>query len=332
MGTQSEIHPQNPSGSHKIVLIACYFGKLPPYARLVLHSASYNPSIDWLIIGDQEPEIPLPKNVRFIRYTIKELEQRMARSCDTHVDIRHYYDLTRLKPTYGLCFEEHLKGYDFWGHVDLDMIYGDLRSFLPAHILETHARIYARGHLSLFRNTPEVNRHFMLHAPGAPFYKDVLANLDHRQFDEWDGIWKIYRYHRIPQYHAEAIADIWPPSRYKIRRFDALEIPNHPYQIFYWHQGKTYQAYYHREGGLFDREVAYVHFQKRGLPAPTFEQDQVAGFTIGPKGFAPYDRENLTQSEMQALNIAEWKPMPEILKEWIRGLQRKAARITGFRK
>ena len=308
-------------------MIACYFGKLPPYVSLVLQSAAHNPSIDWLIIGDQEPETQLPPNVRFIHSDIHEVEREIQRTCDTPVVIHRVYDLTRLKPTYGLCFEKYLAAYDFWGHVDLDMIYGDLRAFLPDDVLESHARIYCRGHLSLFRNTPEVNRLFMLSAPGAPCYKQVLANLDHHQFDEWDGIWKIFRYHRIKQYHAEVIADIPPPTRYKNLRFDTTELQNYPRQIFYWHQGKTYQAYYHREGGLFDREVAYVHFQKRKLPAPIFDPADVNGFTIGPMGFTPYDRENLTMDEMEALNPTRWKPFAEIRQLWMLGLQRKTKKL-----
>lgn len=309
---KKEPYPHDPPLRHRIALIACYFGKLPSYISLVLHSAAHNASIDWLIVGDHPPDYPLPPNVSFIPSTLQELEREIERTCDTPVVIHHYYDLTRLKPTYGLCFEKYLAGYDFWGHVDLDMIYGDLRAFLPDEILESNDRIYCRGHLSLFRNTPEVNRYFMLKAPGAPYYKDVLANISREQFDEWDGIWKIFRYHRIKQYHAEVIADIHAPSAYKVQRFEATELENHPHQVFYWHQGKTYQAYYHWEGGLFDREVAYVHFQKRRLPAPTFEAPEVNGFTIGPQGFAPYDRENLTRKEMSELNPTRWKTVAEI--------------------
>ena len=316
------------SFKHRIILVVCYFGKLPSYGSLVFRSVAHNPSIDWLVIGDHPPDYPLPPNVKFIPSTLQELGREIERTCGARTVIDNVYDLTRLKPTYGLCFEKYLAGYDFWGHVDLDMIYGDLRAFLPEEILETHDRIYCRGHLGLFRNTPEVNRYFMLNAPGAPDYKDVLANISREQFDEWDGIWKIFRYHRIKQYHADVIADIHAPSTYKVRRFDATELENHAHQVFYWHQGKTFQAYYHWEGGLFDHEVAYVHFQKRKLPAPTFEASEVNGFTIGPLGFAPYDRENLTREEMSVLNPTSWKPAAEITAGVKKGFIRRFKRIA----
>jgi hypothetical protein len=296
---------------HRIALVVCYFGKLPNYSRLVMRSAGANPSIDWFIYGDNAPDYELPGNVRFLPLSMPELQGIMEEACGTPVRIDRPIDLTRLKPTYGLCFRERLAGYDFWGHVDLDMIYGDLRKFLPEELLDEYPRVHVRGHLSLYRNTAEVNRYFMLQAPGAPDYREVLANRDRTQFDEWPGIWKIFRYHRIKQYHAEVIADIKAPNWNRITRFEAEELPNYPHQVFYWHGGKTFQAYYHREGGLFDHEVAYVHFQKRAFPEPASDTLASPGFLIGPGGFTPYDRENLSPIEMDRLN----GDIPRSLKE-----------------
>lgn len=310
--------------------MVCYFGKLPNYSRLVMRSAATNPSIDWFIFGDTPPDYDLPANVQFLPLTMPELQQIMEDACDTPVRIDQPIDLTRLKPTYGLCFTKRLVDYDFWGHVDLDMIYGDLRKFLPPELLEDYLRVHVRGHLSLYRNTTEVNRLFMLQAPGAPDYREILANRDRTQFDEWPGIWKIFRYHQIPQYHAEVIADIKPPNWNYITRFEAEELPNHPHQVFYWHGGKTFQAYYHREGGLFDHEVAYVHFQKRVFPEPPPATLASPGFLVGPGGFTPYDRENLSPSEMDTLNA----PIPRSFAErrklrirrWMRALEKRRVR------
>ena len=171
----------------------------------------------------------------------------------------------------------------------------------------------------------------MLGSPETPDYREVFLNpAILPQFDEWPGIWKIFRYHRIKQYHADVIADIHPPSTYKVRRFDATELENYAHQFFYWHQGKTYQAYYHWEGGLFDHEVAYVHFQKRKLPAPKFEASEINGFTIGPLGFAPYDLENLTREEMSLLNPTRWKSFAEITAVAKRRFIRRLNKVTSF--
>jgi len=35
----------------------------------------------------------------------------------------------------GLIFEDYVAGYDFWGHCDLDVVWGDIRKFLHTRIL-----------------------------------------------------------------------------------------------------------------------------------------------------------------------------------------------------
>jgi hypothetical protein len=286
----------------KIRLISCYFGKLPPYIELVLKSMACNPSIDWLIVTDDNRPLDLPPNVAIRHETPESLAALLSTYTGQKAVITSLYDFTRLKPLFGRCFPEEFRGYGFWGHIDLDMIFGDLRKFITEKVLAEYDRIFSRGHLCLFRNVPRVHDAILLPAPGAVHYQDVLSGKNTMPFDEWDGIWKIFRYHQLPQYHDECIADIRPPTAKIARRFEAYELTNHPEQVFYWYRGKVYQSYYHREGGIFDREVAYIHFQKRSLPAPDFDVSDTNGFTIGPLGFARYEMENLSRSEMRALN------------------------------
>jgi hypothetical protein len=306
----------------KIRLISCYFGKLPPYIGLVLKSMACNPSIDWLIVTDDSRPLDLPPNVAIRHETPESLAALLSTCTGQEAVIASLYDFTRLKPLFGRCFPEEIRGYGFWGHIDLDMIFGDLRKFITEEMLAEYYRIFSRGHLCLFRNVPRVHDAILLRAPGAIHYRDVLSGKNAMPFDEWDGIWKIFRYHQLPQYHDECIADIRPPTPKLIRRFEAYGLDNYPEQIFYWHNGKVYQAYYSREGGLFDREIAYIHFQKRGLPAPGFDVARTDGFIIGPLGFAPYGRENLSREEMRAMNPERKVPTYTRLK---RGLSKRWA-------
>jgi len=314
----------------QIALLACYFGKLPPFARLVFRSMGMNHGLNWILITDTAPDFDLPPNVTLKIQSLQSIADRCGEICGFPIELSNPYDICSLRPMFGLCFEEDLRGYDFWGHVDMDVIFGDILHFLPDTVFENHDRVLCRGHLSMYRNSEAVNHAFKQQSPGGMDYRIIFRNLPQRpfQFDEWQGIWKIMRYHRFRQYHDEFIADIKPPTRYRFGRFEAEELPNHPYQFFYWHGGKTFQAYYHREGGLIDREVAYIHFQKRPLPAPDFPLDSVPGFSIGPEGFAPYDRENLTPAEMQALNRDLMKPAELILRETVQRVRRKWSKLT----
>jgi hypothetical protein len=285
-----------------ICLTSCYFGALPPYMELVLKSMAANTTIDWLLVTDAEIPWTLPHNVKIRRETLESMTCLLEETTGERVTVATVYDITRLKPFFGRVLQSDLKAYSFWGHVDLDMIFGDLRKFVTEEILATHDRVFSRGHLCLYRNVDRIHEAFKLSAPGAVYYKDVVSKKVVLPFDEWDGVWKIFRYHGIPQYHRECIADIIPSSNKIVRRFEASEITNHPHQFFYWMNGKACQAYHHREGGILDREVAYIHFQKRKLPAPIFDPAEVTGFSIGPLGFKPYHMENLSVDEMDALN------------------------------
>lgn len=63
---------------------------------------------------------------------------------------------------FGLLYEEELEGYDYWGHTDLDCVYGRVGYFLPdtmlgeLDIFSNHAT-YVSGPWSLYRNSELVN-------------------------------------------------------------------------------------------------------------------------------------------------------------------------------
>ena len=217
------------------------------------------------------------------------------------------------KPAFGVFFEELLAGYDFWGHCDLDMIFGNLRKFLREDILAAHDKVLCRGHLTLYRNTPEINRHFMRDSPGVRSYREVFQAGKPYQFDEWLGVDLIYRYHNLRQFHAEFIADIVAPTRWKYTRFEGAAIRNYPEQVFYWHQGRVFHAYFNCDHGINDDEYAYIHFQKRPMPAPAFDPFAVNGFLVTPDGFFPYNREPLTDEDFARYNRERWRPRKQIL-------------------
>jgi hypothetical protein len=313
--------PEN-SQETRIVIITCYFGNLPNYFPLVSRSIAENIDIDWHLFTDDQTPRDYPPNL-FVHYTnLESIADRISEAGGINVTLTQPYQICSLRPAFGLAFHDVVKNYHFWAYCDIDLIFGNIRSFLPSNIMD-YGRVFVRGHLSLYRNITDVNRAFLLDAPGALSYKEVASKVNISwQFDEWPGIWKIFRYHRIPQYHAEVIADIKPPNWKHITRFEAEELPNHPHQVFYWHGGKTFQAYYHREGGLFDHEVAYVHFQKRAFPEPDANTIASPGFLIGPAGFTPYDRENLSPVEMDRLNGDIPRSLKERLGLWVRRLGR----------
>jgi len=66
----------------------------------------------------------------------------------------------------GLLYEEEIKGCDYWGHIDFDMVFGDMDKFYPDEMIGEYDVIsghdtYVCGCFSLYRNCKEVNELFM---------------------------------------------------------------------------------------------------------------------------------------------------------------------------
>jgi hypothetical protein len=323
--------PENPSKTARssICLIRWWFGEFPAYMDCLMRSCEGNPDIDWLILTDNRTPRKFPPNVRLKHISADELRALFSSKLGFAVNLPRTDLLPIFKPAFGFFFEELIQGYDFWGCCDFDMIFGDLRKFLPEPILAAYDKILCRGHLTLYRNTEKVNRYFMLKCPGVQDYREVFQAGRPYQFDEWRGIYLIFRYHNLLQFHDEFIVDVVPPTRWKITRFEGTAIENYPEQVFYWHQGKIFHAHYNRgDRGIVDEEYAYIHFQKRVLPAPEFAADEVNGFFITPDGFFPYDREPLTDADFARYNRECWRPWHQILRTLCRGIRKRLGSLS----
>lgn len=310
-----------------VCLVRWWFGDFPAYMDCILRSCAANPDIDWLLLTDNPSRKNFPPNVHTHLTNLDELRRLFSAKLGFPVNVPKSDQLTVFKPAFGVFFEELLKNYDFWGCCDLDMIFGDLRKFLREDILAAHDKILCRGHLTLYRNTEKVNRYFMLDCPGVRNYRDVFQGGTPYQFDEWHGIYLILRYHGIPQFHDEFIVDVVPPTRWKMTRFEGTAIPNRPEQVFYWHQGRVFHAFYNCDRGIEDREYAYIHFQKRRLPAPAFNPFETAGFLITPDGFFPYHREPLSPADFARYNRECWRSRKEIFRIIVRGIGKRLGLI-----
>lgn len=47
-------------------------------------------------------------------------------------------------------FQEYIKDYDFWGHCDADLIFGDIRKFVTDDILNKYDRLGVDGFFPCF--------------------------------------------------------------------------------------------------------------------------------------------------------------------------------------
>jgi hypothetical protein len=171
---------------NKIGILTCWYGQYPWYFPYFIHSCSYNPTIDFIIITDNKELIgDKPENVKIINKTIEEIKTLACQKLGFIVNIDCSYKLCDFKPAYGHLFSEIIKEYDFWGHGDIDIVYGNIRDFMTEEILNSYDVIssrhdYITGTFCLFRNNEKMNTLFMQ----SKDYKTVFESSENFCFDE----------------------------------------------------------------------------------------------------------------------------------------------------
>lgn len=169
-----------------IVLLTCWYGPYPWYLPYFMHSCKYNPSVDFVIITDNIEIIPhKPDNVNIVYKTLEDIKTAASEKLGFTVKIENPYKLCDIKPAYGFLFPEIVKDYDFWGHGDIDMVYGNIRDFMTPEVLNNHDLISSRNDITtgtflLYRNNEQMNTLFMQSRD----YVQVFTNPEHFCFDE----------------------------------------------------------------------------------------------------------------------------------------------------
>lgn len=130
----------------RIALIIPYFGSLPNYFSLWLESASYNKSIDFLLFTDCNlSEYGIPDNVICKYMTLQEIANRINGILDFDFILHNSYKLCDYRPLYGLIFSDYIYDYQFWGHCDLDIIWGNLSNYITEELLDKYDRLYVNA-------------------------------------------------------------------------------------------------------------------------------------------------------------------------------------------
>lgn len=267
-----------------IVLIYPYFGALPVQYSMWRASALENSSIHFLIFTDTD--IVSEKNFQVIKCSFSEFQQLIQSAFNFSIVLDRPYKLCEYKPAYGYALQDYIKDYDYWGFGDLDLVYGDIRSFLTDNVLDKYKMFLGWGHLTLYRNDEDTNTFFMKKIDGYQYYKDAFTTSSITFFDEYDH---------------KGTADKWKD----VRSEDCwLEIPfdnaSKPKQSFHFNsltrgwknvvfeydKGKLYMVKVNK-GQIVRKESLYAHFQHRG-----FMKDKVTNgyshFLVTPTSIIDY--------------------------------------------
>lgn len=177
----------------------------------------------------------------------------------------------------GLLYEEEIKGFDYWGHMDFDVVFGDVDHFLPDSELNKLAvysghHEYVCGCFSLYANHSEINNLFKR----SPNWKDIMQSptptgwveteysrlleksgltyaYEFRQGNPWDREPKLRKdNNRLYQWIDNSYQEIMFFHFRHSKRWPLHETPLHPPEKNIWGQEKVDTSYLYKNAGPRD--------------------------------------------------------------------------------
>ena len=251
---------------HKVALIQPYFGPLPNYFDLALKSYAFNSGYDWYLFTDDRSHHNYPPNVFVTHTTLDRLKSRFQQHFDFPLLLERPYKLCDYKPLYGHLFADYLKGYDFWGHFDPDIIFGRISNFVPEELYRQYDKIFDRGHFALYRNTPAVNLLYRERVTNCVDYRVVLASKRNWAFDEReDGVNGFFAPRNLKLYIGSPCANIFYGD-YALRLCgEARGRGSKADQSCFAYENGGVSRHYLVADEIRREEFMYIHLQKRRM-------------------------------------------------------------------
>ncbi len=303
---------------NSIALLIPYFGKFPEWAPLYFDTIRRNPTVDFIFYTDCDTEGYNFPNVYFKKISFEAYIQMARKKAGVDFKPANPYKLCDLRPLYPIIHYEDIKDYNFYGWADMDLLFGDIRSFYNDNILNkydvlsTHANRIS-GHMALFRNTIK-NRNMYKKIYD---WRNKLAYPHFVGIDE-HGITNAYCMTVIDKFNEKFNTQLnnqlfrWLKSR-KTRRLYLVEQYTTPFFSREWIDGSRYDeqpdTWFYKDGHITNsrdknRNFIYIHFMNfknsqyrhDGTPAPwenlknvcfATPQDMVNGLKIDRKGIYP---------------------------------------------
>ena len=246
-----------------IVYIVLYFGKFPSIFPLWLNSCRNNPTIDWLIFTDDHSCFNYPQNVRVEYTTFENIQARFKKHFDYPVVLHKPYKLCDYRICYGAVFQDFIKNYDFWGFCDIDLLWGNIRTFITEGILNKYDKIGFQGHSTLVRNIDFYNRMYTLSVDGKSF-KD-FASTEKNGFVDEVFFNKLFISRGIPFYDKIVFANLSSlMPNFKITYLLPEEENKNKRFIFVYEDESLYRMSV-ANGKIYKDEFMYVHFLRRDM-------------------------------------------------------------------
>jgi hypothetical protein len=149
-----------------IAILIPYFGKWPEWVDLFFDSIERNATIDFHFFTDCDITISCAENIFFHPISFDDYIVNAQQYISTHINIPNAYKICDLRPLLGLIHYGTIKSYDFYGWADIDLLFGDIRSFYTPDILDEYQVLSNHndrisGHFTLFKNTLKNRKQYL---------------------------------------------------------------------------------------------------------------------------------------------------------------------------
>jgi uncharacterized protein YfaT (DUF1175 family) len=190
------------------------------------------------------------------------------------LNVPNPYKICDLRPFFGIIHEENIKGYDFFGWTDVDILFGDIRRFYTDDIIEKHEvlsshHVRLAGHFALLRNSKKYKQ------IGYKIYKwkNALQNPEFVGIDEhgMTNALTMTIFDKIAEkfgFSKNNVVLNWF-RKLKTRKFYFVEQYTTPFTLIPWIDGtvNSYQPneWFYNQGSITnsrdgDRKFMYLHF------------------------------------------------------------------------
>lgn len=149
----------------KSVAVICFYsGSFPDWFPLYFETLKINATIDFFFHTDGDHTPYNAQNVIFKHFSELDYLLFIKERTNFSIPSGNPYKLCDFRPLLGMIHYEDIKSYEYYGYADINLLFGDIRSFYdaPLHrgydVISTHENMLS-DHFVLFKNH-ELNRSF----------------------------------------------------------------------------------------------------------------------------------------------------------------------------
>ena len=318
----------------KCAIILPYFGKFNNYFPLFLKSCGKNKKFTWIIYTDDKTKFDYPDNVQVKYMSFYEFQDFVSQKFDFRISLERAYKLCDFRPAYGYIFEDDIKGFEYWGHCDCDLVFGNLDKLLIPIINEGYDKIFAVGHLTLYKNTKENNLLFKSKLNGREIYREFMTSSEGCWFDEdWkdENIHAIFLEKSKKVYTKDLSANPYGDyARFRLRGYDSSErcfkTESYKESLFIWNNGEIIRYYKKGKSEVNSQEYLYMHLQRRKMKM--IKSDRFGDyFAIIPNKFVPLKSINDIKVEWKKIRKRHISMLNQPYDKWSKKIIRLFTRI-----